>query len=269
MAAVKTHSVPSLEKALTILEMLANSKVGLSLPELVLKTGIPKSSVHCLMITLERRGYLHRNEKTGRYMFGLQLFSLANMAVSGLKLRDEGASFLRDLAERTRLTAHMAILDRHEAVLISKCEPFGMFRLATWIGKRMELHCTGLGKALLAHLPQGEIDRIIDRHPLPRHNDNTLFSRNRLVKELAKTAERGYALDDEEDEIGLRCIGAPVLRQDKVAIASISISGTTTQITQENMGMLAQQVMQTAASISTSLSHLTSAPDKLTPHFTS
>src|SRR5579863_7727251 len=194
MAAVKTHSVPSLEKALTILEMLAKSKVGLSLPDLVLKTGIPKSSVHCLMITLERRGYLYRNEKTGRYMFGLQLFRLANMAVSGLRLRDEGAAFLRELAAKTRLTAHMAILDQHEAVLVSKFEPSGLFRLATWIGKRMDLHCTGLGKALLAHLRPEEISRIIDAHPLPRHNDNTLFSRTRLAEDLARTAERGYSL---------------------------------------------------------------------------
>ena len=186
MSAVKTHSVPSLEKALTLLELLAKSKAGLTLPDLVLRTGIPKSSAHCLMVTLERRGYLHRNERTGRYMFGLQLFSLANMAVSGLSLRDEGASFLRDLATKTRLTAHMAILDQHEAVLISKFEPSGLFRLATWIGKRMDLHCTGLGKALLAHLPPEEINRIIDGHPLPRHNDNTLFSRSRLTEELAR-----------------------------------------------------------------------------------
>jgi DNA-binding IclR family transcriptional regulator len=75
MSAIKTQSVPSLEKALTILEMLAKSKAGLSLPELVLRTGIPKSSVHCLVVTLRRCGYLYRNDKTGRYMFGLQLFS--------------------------------------------------------------------------------------------------------------------------------------------------------------------------------------------------
>lgn len=255
MPAIKTQSVPSLEKALSILELLVGFKAGLTLPEIVQKTGMPKSSIHCLLVTLERRGYLHRNDRTGRYKFGLQLFSLANMALSGLKLRDEAAPFLRGLVEKTHLTAHMVILEHREAVLISKYEPSGIFRLATWIGKRMDLHCTGLGKALMAYLPKEEVNEIIEEHGLPRHNDNTLCSRRRLKEELARTVERGFAVDNEEDEIGLRCIGAPVFGVDNRVLASISVAGTTAQITLENLRKLAEEVKQTAVAISRSLGH--------------
>ncbi|HEX5481486.1 MAG TPA: IclR family transcriptional regulator [Terriglobia bacterium] len=255
MCAVRTQSVRSLERAMMILELLASSRTGLSLLELVQKTKMPRSSVHCLLVTLQRRGYLYHNDKTGRYMFGLQLFSLANMAVSGLKLREEAAPFLRSLVEKTQLTVHMAILEHGEAVLISKYEPPGIFRLATWIGKRMDLHCTSLGKALMAYLPSEEVSRIIEEHGLPRHNDNTICSKKRLKEEMERTTGRGYAVDDEEDELGLCCIGAPVFGFDNHVMASISIAGTTNQVTRENLRKLAEQVKQTAMAISQSLGH--------------
>ncbi len=255
MPAVKTQSVPSLDRALTILELLANSRTGLSLPELVERSGLPKSSLHCLLVTLERRGYLHRHQHTTRYMFGMKLFSLANMALSGLKLREQAAPYLRTLMEKTGLTVHMAILEHNEAVLIAKVEPPGIFRLATWIGKRMDVHCTSLGKAIIAYLPCSELDRILKEHGLPRHNDNTLASPKKLKAELAKVARLGYAIDDEEDEIGLRCAGAPIFDHENRVIASISVSGTTSQLTAENLPVLADLVKQTAASISRALGH--------------
>ena len=140
-----------LNKALFILEMLASSRAGLSLPDIVKRTGLPKSSVHCILVTLQRQEYLYRNEITGRYMFGLKLFSLANMAVSGLKLREQAAPYLYSLMQQTRMTAHMAILEQSEAILIAKVEGPGAGRQATWFGKRMEIHCTGLGKAIIAY----------------------------------------------------------------------------------------------------------------------
>lgn len=111
MVTAKAQSVRSLERGLTLMELLAKFKAGLPLPDVVQKTGLPKSSIHCLPVTLQRRGYLHRNSRTGRYVFGLQLFSLANMAISGLKLHDEASPFLRSLVRDTELTVHMAILE--------------------------------------------------------------------------------------------------------------------------------------------------------------
>ena len=158
MPAPGTQSVPALEKALQILQMLAASRSGLSLQEIVQRTGLPRSSVHCILVTLQRQDFLYRNESTSRYMFGLKLFSLANMALSGLRLRDQAAPFLYSLMHQTQLTVHLAILERNEALLVAKVDAPGIVRLATWLGKRMELHCTGLGKALMCHWDEERID---------------------------------------------------------------------------------------------------------------
>ncbi len=250
LPAPATQSVPALEKALSILQMLASSRSGLSLQEIVQKSGLPRSSVHCILVTLQRQDLLYRNESTSRYMFGLKLFSLANMAISGLKLRDQAAPFLYNLMHQTQLTVHMAILERNEAVLVAKVDAPGVVRMATWLGKRMELHCTGLGKALICYWDQERLDALIGEHGLPRHNDNTIASIKRLKLELQKAAERGYAIDDEEDEIGLRCIGVPVFDHAGIVTAAISVAGTTSQITAENVGETAKRVISAAAEIS-------------------
>jgi DNA-binding IclR family transcriptional regulator len=253
MANLKTQSVPSVERALAILEMLAESGKGLTLSQLVQRLGLPKSSTHCLLLTLERRGYLYHGDHTGRYMFGLKLFSLANMALVGIKLREQARPFLTALMERTRLTVHMAILERNEAVLVEKVEPPGILKLATWIGKRMDAHCTSLGKALIAHLPTPELDRLIREHGLPRHNEKTIASSRRLKEDLAQVRKLGYAVDNEEDEIGLRCVGCPIFDHAGGVIAAISVSGTLSQIAPEGTTLIAQDVRRTALAISREL----------------
>ena len=137
---VKTPSVPSLERALVILELLATSRAGLTLPEIATELRLPKSSVHCLLVTLERHRYLHRNDRTSRYMFGSKLFSLGNMSLNGLRVRQVAGPHMRSLTERTGLTTHLGVLERYEAVLMEKVDPPGVFKIATWLGKRMDLH---------------------------------------------------------------------------------------------------------------------------------
>lgn len=246
---LKTKSVPAVERALTILEMLANSRTGLTLAEITRHLGIARSSAHYLLSTLERKGYLQRNSQTARYMFGLKLFSLANMALSGLGVREQAVPFLNALREKTRLTVNMAILEHHEVVLIEKVEPPGILRLATWVGQRLPLHCTSLGKALLAYLPEVELVRLIEPGLL-RHNENTIVSAKKLKEQLARIRQLGYSVDDEEATIGLRGIGAPILDPTVRAIASISVAGTTAEITPENSSSLAEKVKQTAVAIS-------------------
>lgn len=249
MAADKTQSAPAVERALSILELLAKSKTGLTLPELRRRLSLPKSSTHCLLVTLQRAGYVHRNEKTGRYMFGLKLFGIANMALSGIELRDQARPFLHSLMERTRLTVHLAILEQNECVLIDRYEPPGLLRLATWIGRRMDVHCTGVGKALIAYLPEEELNTLIREHGLPRHNSRTISSARRLKEDLAQVRRLGYSLDNEEDEVGLSCIGAPIRDHAGQVIAAISVAGPTAQIT-SNPHSLGEKVKQTAGAIS-------------------
>ncbi len=258
-SAVKTQSVPSADRILTILELVAQSKRGLRLAEVAEQANMPRSSAHCLLLTLERRGYLHRNEKSGRYLFGLKFFSLARYAVDGLEVREIAAPFLAALMRQTGLTVHMAIMEQHEPVLVSKVDPPGIFRLATWTGKRMDFHCTAVGKAIAAFLPGEKLDELISVRGLPRHNENTIVSRRKLKLQLEEVRKLGYALDDEEEELGLRCIGVPIFDHDALVVAAVSISGTVAQIHAENVARLAELAMASGASISSALGYSSTA----------
>jgi DNA-binding IclR family transcriptional regulator len=203
-----------------------------------------------LLLTLERRGYLHHNTRTHRYLFGVKFFSLANMVLAGIELRDQAAPMLRALMGNIGLTVHMAILEQYDVVLINKVEPTSLIKLATWIGKRMDAHCTGVGKVLLAYLSDAELDLLIKEHGLSRHNENTIVSVIKLKAQLAEVRKLGYSFENEEDEIGLLCIGCPVFDNTGKVAAAISISGTAPQITQENFPKLIEKVKQTASTIS-------------------
>jgi DNA-binding IclR family transcriptional regulator len=255
-SASKTPSVPALERGLAILELIAQSKGGLTFSQLARHFDFPKSSVHCILLTFERQGYLQRDEASGRYMTGQKLVSLANVAIDGIVLREKATPLLRALVQATGMTVHLAIMDRDEVMVIAKMDRPGMKRVATWIGKRVGIHCTSLGKCFLAHLPDSEVDRLIGGRVLMRHNENTIVSPARLKKDVAKTRLTGYAMDDEEEEIGVRCIGAPVISWEGQAVAAISVVGTTETITAETINALIDQVKQTALGLSRQFGYL-------------
>jgi DNA-binding IclR family transcriptional regulator len=251
-----TPSAPAVERTLSILEMLSVTRSGLTLPELRRRLGLPKSSIYCLLVTLERRGYLLRNHRTHRYMFGLKLFSLANMALSGVELRENAAGFLQSLMQRSRLTVHMGLIEGDEAVLIEKVEPPGLVRLATWVGKRLELHCSAVGKCLLAYLTEAEFLRLVRDRGLTRNNENTITSIRKLKQQMTQIRHAGYAIEDEEGEIGCRCVGAPIFDRSGNVIAAISVAGTTAQIRSGEFTYFGQLVRQTASDISEVLGYI-------------
>jgi DNA-binding IclR family transcriptional regulator len=191
---------------------------------------------------------------------GLHLFGLANMALEGLNLRELAAPFLNKLMEKTGLTVHMAILEHDEAVLIEKVQPSGALKVATWVGKRVDLHCTALGKVLLTYRSEGEIDDLIRKHGLLRHNENTIGSARKLKENLSLVRKLGYALDDEEEELGIRCMGAPVFNSQGQLVAAVSVSGTTGQMECEQLGALSERVKRTALAISNQLGWLADGP---------
>ncbi len=250
----KTSSGPALERGLAILEAVAKSRSGLTLSQLTRALDLPKSSVFCLLLTLERAGYLHRNAVTKRYQCEMKLVRIAGQALEGITLRDKARPVLRRLLEQTRLTVHMGIAGENEVTLIEKLDPHTSSSMATWIGKGLDFHCTSLGKCLLAFSPEAEVDRILSTHALLRHNENTIASAQRLKAELAKVRSLGFAVDDEEEEIGVRCIGAPVLDAEGKAIAAISISGDTTQIDMSNSSALCMKVRKAAELLSKEMS---------------
>jgi len=246
--AEKTQSVPALERGLSILECLSKSKCGLTLTQLAAQLELPKSSVHCLLLTFERHDYLYRDARSGRYRLGLRLCDLADAALSGCALRDQAMPYLNQLRDATQLTCHMAVLEQEEVVLIAKAEGLGS-RVNTWLGKRMDIHCTALGKSLAAYLPADELETLVRRRGMLRHNDNTIASLKKLKEELERVRRLGYSIDDEEEEIGTRCIGVPVLHTEYHPVAAISLSGTTSQINDANVDPLIAELKIKAAAI--------------------
>jgi DNA-binding IclR family transcriptional regulator len=248
----KTQSVPALERGLLILEYLAQSRRGVTLSQLTRKLQLPRSTGHALLLTYQRSGYVQRCEKTGRYCLGLRLQALANLALGGTSLRSQAATLLHKLMQDSGLTVHLAVMEEGEAILIDRVEAPGAPQLATWVGKRMGLHCTALGKALIAELSPDVLDELIRKQGLMRYNENTISSRRALRLTCENVQQLGYAIDDEEEEIGVRCIGAPVRNSAGEVVAAISISGTKTQL--ENIPARAAQVVHVAAALSHQLS---------------
>jgi DNA-binding IclR family transcriptional regulator len=255
MRATKTPSVPALQRGLAILERIANSRRGLTFAQLARFFDFPKSSVHTLVLTLEREGYLQRDDATGRYMTGRKLVHIAGMTLDGLVVRERAAPLLRTLVADTGMTAHLAVLDRHEVTVVAKVDRPGVHRIATWVGKRMDVHCTSLGKCLVAHLPDEQVDRLINDRGLLRHNEHTIVSPERLKQELARTRALGYAVDDEEEELGGRCVGAPVWDRDGRVVAAVSVAGGIDQINADTLATIAAQVMAAAMAISKELGY--------------
>jgi len=249
MAALKTQTAPAVDRALSILEILAQSGTGLTLPELVDQSNLPRSSVHYLLVTLERRGYLERNHRTGRYLFSTKLLDLARGAVEGLSIGDQATPHLWRLSQATGLSALIGILQDDEVVLVAKVDPPRASFRSTWLGKRMAMHCTALGKVLMANLPEVHVASIVRDRGLPRHNENTISSQRALKLELDRVRLLGYAVDSEEDELGFACLGVPIVNGEGETVAALSLGGTTLELSPERFQRLLPLLADAAACI--------------------
>jgi DNA-binding IclR family transcriptional regulator len=234
------------------MEALADSNHGLRLRDVSAKLGIPRSSAHSLLLALERRGYLQRNDSTGRYSFGPKILGLANVALRGMTLREVAYPVLLNLMRVTGLGVNMAVLDRRQVVLIEQIEPVQVSAPMVWLGTRLDLHCTALGKALAAFQPREEWEQLV-KLARPRHNDNTISSSGRFLGELVLTRERGYAVDNEEFRLGIRCLAAPVFGGSGGTAAGISVKGRTSEIHDGNVESLVKLLLGSASAISQAL----------------
>lgn len=261
MSSAKGSPVPAIERALMLLEFLAQSKSGFSTSEISRRLGLPKSSTYLIVETLENRGFLQKNRQNGRYYLGLKLIALSRHAIENLDLREEAKPFLRSLMQETQLVVHMAVLDGTEAMLIDKIEAPGTGRQTSFVGRRLDVHSTGVGKALVAYLSEEELGLIAKVKGFPKRNENTITSLGALKRELARVRTLGYSLDNEEDEIGSRCIGAPVFDSNSAVVAAISVAGLLSQIPDERIQDLANSVKRAAAQISAHLSRIGKRPN--------
>ena len=253
MAATDSSPATAVERALNILENIAQRRDGLTNSEVSRKLAIPKSSASYILRTLERRGYLRREGETGRYKLGLKILSLGGDAQSNLDVADVALPFMRSLVERLHLTSHLAVLDQGEAVYIEKVEAPGFFKVNTWVGRRMYLHSTSVGKVLLAWLPRQEMEAIVRQQGMKKRTPKTITAVSRLLADLELVREQGYAVDDEENSTGARCLGAPIHDAMGSVTAALGVSGTLTQVDEENLSRIADALKETARRIARQL----------------
>lgn len=249
MSGQKGYLLPSADRVISIFEFLAKTKRGFSVSAISRNLALPKSSTFLTLATLVNRGYLVKSA-TGKYYFGPNLVKLSREILGNLDLRDVAKPFLNSLMRKTGLTVHLAVLAGNEAVLIDRSCPRGLNVGADWIGRALDINCTGVGKALIAFLPEEQFNQLTTARSFARHNENTIVTLRGLKRELARVRELGYALDDEEDEIGLRCIGTPIFDSEHGTVGAVSVAGTTEDIPLERVQNLASTVKETATEIS-------------------
>lgn len=224
MTKIKESPSTAVKRAMTILDTIAARPGGMTNADLSRKLQIPKSSASYILRALENSGYLRR-APSGKYKLGLKLLSLRHSALAELDIRELALPTLQQLVDHTGKTGHVAILDREEAVYIERVEAPGFVKMDTWIGRRMDLHSTAVGKALLAFQNADFVQQVITSRGLPPHTPKTITGQAKLLKELEKVREAGYAIDDEENSMGVRCAAAPIFGAEGNVDASIGVTG--------------------------------------------
>jgi IclR family acetate operon transcriptional repressor len=247
----------SLGKGLALLSALGDAGEPLGLADLARISSYPKSTVHRLLATMAAQRYVEQLPD-GRYAIGLRLFELGSNAGVRMTLRDAAIEELRGLASDVGETAHLGVLDGAEVVYIEKVESGQSIRMSSQVGRRNPLHCTGIGKALLAFAPGELVSRIL-ASGLPAHTPHTVTSERRLRRDLAAIRERGWSADDEELELGLRCVGAPVFGADGRVEAALSIAGPTIRMGTDFGERFGPVVTAAAARVSAALGHRSQA----------
>jgi len=244
----------TIERASAILDILGQTPQGISIRDLSAKMNLPKGTTHRFLSSLSYFGYVRQDHKTKDYYLGLKLVELGQLLLSQLDLRKEAEPFLRELAEKIKETIHLVFLDRNEIVYIDKMETDhnqGGLKMASRIGLRNPVHSCAVGKVLLSHLSGKELNDIFKEKGLAKRTENTITDPGKLRDHLRIVKAQGYAIDDEENEKGIRCVGAPIFNESGKVVAAISISGPGFRVTKKVIqDSLRNEVMETALRIS-------------------
>jgi DNA-binding IclR family transcriptional regulator len=246
------YQLHGLERAVSVLEALSESDAPLSLAEICQRMGLHKSTAHRSLMVLERSGLIERTLEN-RFRLGLKLYELGNRAVEQLDLRARVYSSFRRLAAKVGETVHLGVLQKTSVVYLDKVEPNRRICMSSKMGASNPVYCTSLGKAMLAFQPEETIEKIVAKIRFTRYTPKTLCSREKLLEYLKIVRRRGYAIDDEEIELGVRCVGAPVLNEDHWAIAAVSVSGPSSRITAQRVPAIAERLLICCREISASL----------------
>ena len=245
-------SVGVISKVLRILEVLQTSSVGLSLKAICHDTGINKSTAHRFLRHLEREHYLLHTED-GTYLIGPRLTQVSACASMSATLQVVARPILADLWRSTQETVNLGVLDRGTVLYIDVMESLHDFRLVSRVGTRRSLQESALGKALGAFLPASEYERVLRGVVFQRMTPKTITNMNQLRAELDKVRRQGYAADNEEALLGCRCVSAPILNNDRVAVGALSVSGPVTRLSPAQVPALATMVKASANAVSAAM----------------
>jgi IclR family transcriptional regulator, acetate operon repressor len=255
MAAVKDAvgstgdgGVQSLERAFLILELMADDGGEVALSRLAVESGLPLSTIHRLVRTLVARGYV-RQLPSRRYVLGPRLIHLGES--SSRTMGSWARPHLSALVDSTGETANLAMLDGDKVVYVAQVPSRHSMRMFTEVGRRVHLHCTGVGKALLAQLPEDTARELLERGGMPPRTVKTVTDVDELLAQLPQIAAQGYALDDGEQEIGVRCIAVAV--PGGPAATAISVSGPEGRVPMDGVPGIVAELRATAVSLASEL----------------
>lgn len=246
-----TTQVPALDKIVRICDYLSD-KDGATFSQIYQGVGMAKSSTSSLLSSMVAHGLLR--QENDKYFLGLRLYEFGNKAVEQYDIKKIALPVLAALRDKTNLTCHLGVLEGSSPIYLLKLESPQSIIVRSWEGKRLSLHSSGLGKALLAWKDEREVDALLsDDIPLVRHTPNTITDRNALKQELAISKARGWAWDNEEDCPGVRCIAAPVFNRQNQVVAAISMSGVVFQISDDQKDRFVALVCDAARQLSSQL----------------
>ena len=237
-----------------ILDVLAQNGQGMSLRALSARVGLAKGTCHRLLSSLMYFDFVRQDSGTRDYALGFKLVELGTCLLEQIDLRKEARPFLRSLSQRTKETVYLVILDRTEVVYLEKIEAEDtsmVLRASAKTGQRNAANSCAVGKALLAQLAEDELDALIQEMPLVQKTENTITDPLQLKEHLRMVRARGYAVDDEESERGIRCVAAPIRDKRGRTVAAMSVSGPAIRISRQRiLDSLKDEVVKAALEIS-------------------
>jgi len=247
----KGSTIKSLVKTLRLLKLFSSQRNLWTAEDMASALGYHKSSVQRILTTLEKEGFLSKvTPRRSEYRLGPDILFLGNVAEMNLDLRSVARPVMVELVHRTRETCYLCVADRHQCLYVEKVECSQPVRIINAVGQRNPMHCTGVGKALLSGMDAEEIDQVIAARGLKVYTPNTITRPKRLMQELEAVRRAGVAFDNEELDLGIKCVAAPIKNTSGRVVASLSLSGPAQRFTPAAVQRLAEEVQAGAGEIS-------------------
>jgi IclR family acetate operon transcriptional repressor len=249
----RSGAVQSVDRAMLLLEALGEDEEGYRLTDLAIRTGLSPSTAHRLLTTLEKRRFVAFDQSDNMWHVGRQSFAIGSAFIRRRNFVAPALPFLRHLRDATHETANLGVVDDGEVIVLTQVESREIMRAITRVGGRAPMVTSGIGKAILATYPDKDVVAIIQRHGMRRLTPKSVVRAGELRDALATVRLEGYAVDDQEFLMGLRCVAAVVYNDQAEALAAISVSGLASRVPQERVPELGRLVRDTARELTLAL----------------